>query len=155
MDQTIINWLLAGFGALIGFLLNAVWQAVKDLQTADKVLSEKVGNIEVLVAGAYVKKDEFTQSINALFAKLDKIEDKVKTAFENVVMDWKAPSRWAVISSTAHAAAPINSTAKSPPRWDRSHGSPPPARTGASTATAPCAGPDVKSSPGEDSGVSR
>ncbi len=34
MDQTIINWLLAGFGALIGFLLNVVWQAVKDLQTA-------------------------------------------------------------------------------------------------------------------------
>lgn len=77
MDQTIINWLLAGFGALIGFLLNAVWQAVKDLQTADKALAEKVGNIEVLVAGAYVKKDEFTQSINALFAKLDKIEDKL------------------------------------------------------------------------------
>ena len=77
MDQTIINWLLAGFGALIGFLLNAVWQAVKDLQAADKVLADKVGNIEVLVAGAYVKKDEFTQSINALFAKLDKIEDKL------------------------------------------------------------------------------
>ena len=77
MDQTIINWLLAGFGALIGFLLNAVWQTVKDLQTADKALVEKVGNIEVLVAGAYVKKDEFTQSINALFAKLDKIEDKL------------------------------------------------------------------------------
>lgn len=77
MDQTIINWLLAGFGALIGFLLNAVWQAVKDLQAADKVLAEKVGSIEVLVAGAYVKKDEFTQSINALFAKLDKIEDKL------------------------------------------------------------------------------
>lgn len=77
MDQTIINWLLAGFGALIGFLLKAVWQAVKDLQTADKALAEKVGNIEVLVAGAYVKKVEFTQSINALFAKLDKIEDKL------------------------------------------------------------------------------
>jgi len=77
MDQTIINWLLAGFGTLIGFLLNAVWQAVKDLQNADKVLAEKVGSIEVLVAGAYVKKDEFTQSINALFAKLDKIEDKL------------------------------------------------------------------------------
>lgn len=77
MDQTIINWLLAGFGALIGFLLNAVWQAVKDLQAADKALAEKVGNIEVLVAGAYVKKDEFTQAINALFAKLDKIEDKL------------------------------------------------------------------------------
>lgn len=79
MDQTIINWLLAGFGALIGFLLNAVWQAVKDLQTADKALAEKVGGIEVLVAGAYVKKDEFAHTIEALFKKLDKIEDKLDT----------------------------------------------------------------------------
>lgn len=77
MDQTIINWLLAGFGALIGFLLNAVWQAVKDLQNADKKLVEKVSQIEVLVAGAYVKKDEFMSQMNALFAKLDKIEDKI------------------------------------------------------------------------------
>lgn len=77
MDQTIINWLLAGFGSLIGFLLNAVWQAVKDLQAADKVLTEKVSQIEVLVAGAYVKKDEFVSQMSALFAKLDKIEDKI------------------------------------------------------------------------------
>lgn len=77
MDQIIVNWLLAGFGAIIGFLLNAVWQAVKDLQTADKVLAEKVGSIEVLVAGAYVKKDEFMSQMNVLFAKLDKIEDKL------------------------------------------------------------------------------
>jgi hypothetical protein len=77
MDQTLINWLLGGFGALIGSLLNAVWQAVKDLQAADKELVSKVGAIEVLVAGAYVKKDEFSNSIAGLFAKLDKIEDKI------------------------------------------------------------------------------
>jgi len=77
MDQAIINWLLAGFGALIGFLLNAVWQAVKDLQDADKELASKVAEIEVLVAGAYVRKDEFIQSVNALFTKLDRIEDKL------------------------------------------------------------------------------
>jgi len=77
MDQTIINWILAGFGGLVGFLLNSVWQAVKDLQTADKELATKVSEIEVLVAGAYVKKDELTSSVNALFAKLDRIEDKI------------------------------------------------------------------------------
>lgn len=77
MDQTIINWVLAGFGGLIGFLLKAVWQAVKDLQSADKELTKKVSEIEVLVAGAYVKKDEFSASVTALFAKLDRIEDKI------------------------------------------------------------------------------
>ena len=77
MDQVIINWLLAGFGALIGFMLNAVWQAVQDLQSADKVLAERVGSIEVLVAGDYLRRDDFTHTIEALFAKLDKIEDKL------------------------------------------------------------------------------
>lgn len=77
MDQTIINWLLGGFGALIGFLLNAVWQAVKDLQTADMKLSEKVSGIEVLVAGNYVKRESFDDALNRIFQKLDHIEEKI------------------------------------------------------------------------------
>lgn len=77
MDQTIVNWLLAGFGGLIGFLLNAVWQAVKDLQKADTELTKKVSEIEVLVAGAYVKKDDIDKLSNAIFTKLDRIEDKL------------------------------------------------------------------------------
>jgi hypothetical protein len=77
MEQSIINWLLTGFGALIGFLLNAVWQAVKDLQIADKALTEKVGQIEVLVAGNYLRREDFEHTIEALFKKLDKIEDKL------------------------------------------------------------------------------
>ena len=53
MDQALVNWLLAGFGGLIGFLLNVVWQAVKDLQKADKVLAERVGVIgHSLASGA-------------------------------------------------------------------------------------------------------
>lgn len=76
-DQTIINWLLAGFGALIGFLLNNLWQAVKDLQKADAELSDKVAAIEVLVAGEYVKGDRFDKAVDAIFRKLDKIEDKL------------------------------------------------------------------------------
>ncbi len=77
MDQALVNWLLAGFGGLIGFLLNVVWQAVKDLQKADKVLAERVGEIEVLVAGSYITKTDFTQVTDAIFRKLDRIEDKL------------------------------------------------------------------------------
>lgn len=77
MNQELFNWLLGCFGAVMGFLLNSIWQAVKDLQRADKELSDKVAAIEVLVAGDYVKKDDFTQMTNALFVKLDKIEDKI------------------------------------------------------------------------------
>lgn len=77
MDQGLINWLLAGFGTLIGFLLRAVWQAVKDLQDADKQLANKVGRIEVLVAGDYVKRETFDRLSDALFTKLDRIENKL------------------------------------------------------------------------------
>jgi len=76
MDQIVINWLLGALGAICGFLLNMVWQAVKDLQDADKALVEKVGAIEVLVAGAYVSRDEFLRTLDALFKKLDHIEEK-------------------------------------------------------------------------------
>jgi len=77
VDQTIINWLLGLFGTLIGILVKSLWQAVKDLQTSDKELVEKVNSIEVLVAGQYVKQDEFNRLSDAIFKKLDRIEDKL------------------------------------------------------------------------------
>lgn len=77
MDQIIINWLLAGFSALIGFLLNAVWQAVKDLQAADTKLATRISEIEILVAGDYLRRDDFAHTVEAMFKKLDKIEDKL------------------------------------------------------------------------------
>lgn len=77
MDQTLINWLLGGFGTLVGFVLNSMGQAVKDLQTADKDISAKVAGVEVLVAGAYVRKDDLNQLSHAVFAKLDRIEGKL------------------------------------------------------------------------------
>lgn len=77
MEQSIINWILGGFGALLGFLLKAVWDAVKDLQSSDKDLADKVSKIEVLVAGEYVKKDDFDRIMFRLFEKLDHIEAKI------------------------------------------------------------------------------
>lgn len=77
MDQIIINWLLAGFGGLIGFLLNSVWQAVKDLQTSDKELAQKVASIEVLVAGHYVTRTDFSEVVGRMFTKLDAIDQKL------------------------------------------------------------------------------
>jgi hypothetical protein len=77
MDQTIINWVLAGFGGLIGFLLNAVWGAVKDLQTSDKAMSEKLSALEVMVVGHYIRRETFDDVLNRIFHKLDMIELKI------------------------------------------------------------------------------
>ena len=71
------NWALTGFSALLGFLLNAVWQATKDLQKEDQELAKRVGEIEVLVAGNYVTRQEFDRVVQRLFAKLDSIDSKL------------------------------------------------------------------------------
>lgn len=77
MDQTIVNWLLAAFSGVLGFLLRAIWQAVTDLQNSDKEITEKITAIEVLVAGNYIKRDEFDRSIQRIFEKLDHIDAKI------------------------------------------------------------------------------
>lgn len=75
----LINILFATLGGLGGWILNSVKESVKDLQTSDKDLADKVQNIEVLVVGQYVKHDDLERMSNAIFAKLDKIYDKLDT----------------------------------------------------------------------------
>jgi len=73
--QIFFDVAVAVIGALGGWILNTVWTAVKELQKADKELAEKVGEIEVLVAGRYVTRDEFNHTLAQVFAKLDTIRD--------------------------------------------------------------------------------
>lgn len=75
--QTVINIVIGLIASIGGWWCKTMWEALRDLQKQDKELAEKVGRIEVLVAGAYVKRDEFGDTIKALFSKLDKIEDKL------------------------------------------------------------------------------
>lgn len=77
MDQTLFNIAVTITGFLGGWWLKVLWDAVKDLQSADKVLVEKVNSIEILVAGNYITKNDFDKIGAAIFAKLDKIEDKL------------------------------------------------------------------------------
>ena len=77
MDQSLINTLIAMLGGLFGWILRILWTSVNDLQQQDKELAEKVNSIEVLVAGDYVRRDEFQGALARLFAKLDSIEQKI------------------------------------------------------------------------------
>ena len=77
MEQIMINWLLGGFGPLIGFLMHILWQAVKDLQSSDKDMNDKISDIEVLVAGSYMTRAELTEIMKTVFTKLDRIEQKL------------------------------------------------------------------------------
>jgi hypothetical protein len=77
MTQELFNIVVGVAGALGGWWLKVMWETLKDLQTADKELMDKVSKIEVLVAGAYVKRDEFDRALNRLFEKLDHIDSKL------------------------------------------------------------------------------
>lgn len=78
MDQNIVNWLAAAAGAVISFLLSRLWEAVKDLQEADKALANKVASIEVLVAGNYVTKHDLSKALDRVSQQLDRIEHKLE-----------------------------------------------------------------------------
>ena len=77
MSQTMINAIIGGFAAAVAFILRVIWEGLRELQKADVDLTAKISEIQLLVAGNYVKKDELDGVIKALFLKLDKIEDKL------------------------------------------------------------------------------
>ena len=77
MNQDFLNWAFGIFNLILGGFMKAIWDSYKDLKRTDNALAEKVNAIEVLVAGTYVKRDDFDRIANAIFAKLDKISDKL------------------------------------------------------------------------------
>jgi hypothetical protein len=75
--QTLFNIAVGLVGALGGWILNTLWQEIKSMQATDNKLADKVAAIEILVAGQYVKRDDIQVLSSAIFAKLDRIEDKL------------------------------------------------------------------------------
>jgi len=77
MTQELFNIVVGVAGTLLGWWLKIMWESIKDLTAQDQLLTDKVSKIEILVAGTYVKRDEFERVMNRLFAKLDHIEGKM------------------------------------------------------------------------------
>jgi hypothetical protein len=75
--QMMFNIGIGIISSMLGWWLNNVWTALKDLQDADRELAEKVASIEVLVAGQYVTRDEFNNVLSQVFTKLDRIIEKL------------------------------------------------------------------------------
>lgn len=77
LNQDLINAIIGIVGAGAGWWMKTMWESLRELQRADTSLVEKVGAIEVLVAGQYVRRDEVEKLFSAVFVKLDRIEDKL------------------------------------------------------------------------------
>jgi hypothetical protein len=75
--QDLFNTAMGALMLLAGWFLRVVWDSVKQLQSEDRELADKVSRIEVLVAGEYVKKDDFDRLMMRVFDKLDAIERKI------------------------------------------------------------------------------
>jgi hypothetical protein len=77
MEQTTLNWAFGVINICLGIGLKYFFDSLRELRKADNALTEKVNKIEVVVAGQYVTREDFDSTINILFAKLDKISDKL------------------------------------------------------------------------------
>lgn len=77
LDQQLFNIVIGVAGALGGWWMKAIWEALKELQKTDAELTQHVNNLQILVAGQYMRRDEFDRTSAAIFAKLDRIEDKL------------------------------------------------------------------------------
>lgn len=75
--QTLFNLTIGLVSAMLGWWLNNMWASLKDLYNTDRELAEKVASIEILVAGKYITRDEFSVTIGQIFHKLDRIIDSL------------------------------------------------------------------------------
>lgn len=75
--QVAFNIAVALVAFLGGWVLNSLKESINTLKNTDNDLATKVQQIEVLVAGSYVKREDMDKLTEALFRKLDKIEAKI------------------------------------------------------------------------------
>jgi len=75
--QELFNLTVGATGFLIGWLLNTMWNSIKDMQSADKELAAKVASIEVLVAGNYMPRAEYSADMTKISESLYRIEAKL------------------------------------------------------------------------------
>lgn len=85
MNQDLFNIAIGIAGALGGWWMKAMWDALKDLKSADEKLSTNISDLKVLVAGQYVSRESFDKLSTAIFAKLDRIEDKLDHKVDKVM----------------------------------------------------------------------
>ena len=70
MDQSMVNLIITITAGGYGFVIKSMWDSVKNLD-------QQVGNLQVSVAGEYLKREEWKQDMQRLFDKLDAIDEKL------------------------------------------------------------------------------
>jgi predicted nucleic acid-binding Zn-ribbon protein len=77
MDQVIINWLFAGAGTAIGWVLKVIWDAIKELKADLRIIERDLPEV-------YVRKDDFKDSISDIKQDLRDMRSDMKDGFNQV-----------------------------------------------------------------------
>ena len=72
-----LNWLFAGFGAAVGWILKVVWDAVTDLK-------QDVKQIERDLPEVYVRKDDFREAVREIRETMKELRTDMKAGFDKV-----------------------------------------------------------------------
>lgn len=76
-DQQLINWAVGVVGTAIAYVYKTLHDRMKDVERDSDQIKERISANEVLMVSNFVKNDRFENLERALFAKLDRIEDKL------------------------------------------------------------------------------
>jgi ribosome maturation protein Sdo1 len=77
VTQDVLNWLFAGFGAAVGWILKVVWDAVTDLK-------HDVKQIERDLPEVYVRKDDFREAVREIRETMKELRTDMKAGFDKV-----------------------------------------------------------------------
>lgn len=69
--QELFNVVFSVAGVLMGWCLKVIWSTMSELRDSDKEMMEKMSRIEVLVAGSYVKREDYQKTMERLFERID------------------------------------------------------------------------------------
>lgn len=75
--QLLFNVVFGLLASVLMFLLNNMWQELKDQRKINFQINSRVGNMEVLVAGHYITRQEFSSHMDKLFKELGEINKSI------------------------------------------------------------------------------
>lgn len=74
MDQSVLNWVFAAVGTLIGWLVKVLWDAIKELKADMKQIERDLPEI-------YVRKDDFKGAVSDIKSDMREIRQDMKDGF--------------------------------------------------------------------------
>lgn len=85
MDYQILFNIAVGIaGVVSGWIFHIMYDSLRELQKAYFRLNEQIQKVSLVVAGDYVKREQFEKMAETLFGKIDRLEDKIEAEVDKL-----------------------------------------------------------------------